>query len=192
MAQNAELVFFSKWLKSPLKVASVRPSSAQLASAMAAALPENDGLVIELGGGTGAITQALLNAGVTLDRLVVIERDADFHRHLHKRFPGIKLLRGDALHLRSLLRGNGDAPLRAIVSGLPLLSMNAAAQRRLMQEAFSLTSTPIPFIQFTYGLASPLRKTIQHELGLSARCVSKVYRNLPPAKVWVYEKSPVQ
>jgi phospholipid N-methyltransferase len=97
MNKNAEFVFFSKWLKSPLSVASVTPSSTQLAKAMASGLPDNEGLVIELGGGTGPITHALLEAGVRPDHLVVIERDPHFHRYLQQRFPGINVVCGDAL-----------------------------------------------------------------------------------------------
>lgn len=190
MKNNAEFIFFSKWLKSPLRVASVTPSSAQLARAMASGLPEREGLVVELGGGTGPITHALLQAGVDPAQLVVIERDSHFCRHLMQRFPGITVLRGDALHMASLVEGlSSDIPTRAVVSGLPLLSMNADVQRQLLQQAMRLTRGQGPLIQFSYSLASPLRRTIEKELGLITRCVAHVWRNVPPAKVWTFESA---
>lgn len=190
MKNNAEFVFFSKWLKSPLRVASVIPSSAQLANAMASALPEGDGLVIELGGGTGPVTHALLQAGVRNDQLVVIESDPHFCQHLSQRFSGITVLRGNALHMASLVKEiANDRPIRAVVSGLPLLSMNADVQKQLLQQAMVVTEGKGPLIQFSYSLLSPLKKRVAEELGLVSRCYAQVWRNVPPAKVWTYEIS---
>ena len=188
MPQNAELVFFSKWLKAPLRVASVTPSSAHLARAMAAALPPGDGLVVELGGGTGPITQALLDTGLDTDRLAVIERDPHFCHYLEQRFGAARLICGDAFHLQALVRDLAcTMPVRAVVSGLPLLTMSPTLQRHLLVQALALTHGLGPFIQFSYGLGSPLKSSVRTSLGLSARCAAQVWRNVPPAKVWVYE-----
>jgi phosphatidylethanolamine/phosphatidyl-N-methylethanolamine N-methyltransferase len=202
MPQNAELVFFSKWLQAPLRVASVTPSSAHLARAMAAALPPGDGLVVELGGGTGPITQALLDTGLDADRLAVIERDPHFCRYLEQRFGAARLICGDAFHLQTLIRERvGGMPVRAVVSGLPLLTMPVRAvvsglplltmspllQRQLLAQALALMHGLGPFIQFSYGWGSPLKSSVQASLGLSARCAVHVWRNVPPAKVWLYE-----
>jgi phospholipid N-methyltransferase len=188
MKHNSELIFFSKWFASPLRVASVTPSSAPLARAMASALPAGDGTVVELGGGTGPITHALLEAGVRSDQLVVIERDAQFCNHLVRRFPGVVVRHGDALDLVALMEDLGvNTPVCAVVSGLPLLSMSSAAQEQLLQQALRLTRGTGPLIQFSYGLASPLRKSVVQRLALVARCVAQVWRNVPPAKVWTYE-----
>lgn len=188
MANNAELVFFSKWLKSPLRVASVTPSSAQLARAMAANLPQSDGLVIELGAGTGPITQALLESGVDPAHLIVIERDTHFHDYLKRRFPAITVIRGDAFQVNALVDSlQRGVRTRAVVSGLPLVPMNAGTQHKLLSSAMALSNGAGPFIQFSYGLRSPLKPSVQRELGLSSRCAAQVFRNIPPAKVWVYE-----
>ena len=67
------------WLKNPMKIGTVAPSSPELASAMARQIPpgvaQGDGYVVELGGGTGPVTRAILKAGVPPDRLIVLERD---------------------------------------------------------------------------------------------------------------------
>jgi phospholipid N-methyltransferase len=189
MNKNAELVFFSKWLRSPMRVASVMPSSSQLARAMASALPDREGLVVELGGGTGPVTHALLDAGVRAEQLVVIERDPHFHRHLMRRFPGVAVLLGDAFEMHALVsRLAHDMPIRAVVSGLPLVPMSAAEQRRIISQTLQLTGGAGPLIQFSYSLTSPLQKSVKHELGLSSHCVTHVWRNIPPAKVWRYER----
>ena len=188
----ADLVFFSKWLKSPLQVASVTPSSARLAGAMAAALPAHHGLVVELGAGTGPVTRALLGSGVDPRDLVVVERDPHFCRMLARRFPGITVIGGDAFELESLVKRMGSSlPVRAVVSGLPLVPMRAAAQAHLLGQAMALTGGTGPFVQFSYGLTSPVKKTVEQALELVPRCVAQVWRNVPPAKVWSYAQQAV-
>lgn len=183
----ADLVFFSKWLKSPLQVASVTPSSARLARAMAAALPGRDGLVVELGAGTGPVTRALLASGVRPENLVLVERDPHFCRMLAHRFPGVTVIGGDAFELEPLVRGLGSPlPVRAIVSGLPLVPMRAAAQAHLLGQAMALTGGTGPFVQFSYGLASPVKRPVEQALELVPQCVAQVWRNVPPARVWSY------
>ena len=189
MLKNAGLMFLTKWLKSPMTVASVAPSSEQLAQAMVKCLPEGEVLVIELGGGTGPITLALRQAVADPQQLVVIERDPHFFRYLQQRFPDITVLCGDALEMLSLVEHlTTTASVRAVVSGLPLLALSTAEQKVLLQQTAALTSGP--FIQFSYGLYSPLKKSVARELGLHGSCAAQVWRNVPPARVWVYHPQP--
>lgn len=188
---NAGFMFLTQWLKSPLRVASVTPSSAQLAQAMASCVPEGEGLVIELGGGTGPITHALRQRMSDPADLLVVERDPQFYHFLSKRFPDVTLVCGDAFHTVELTRHLLKAPVRAVVSGLPLLSMTGSQQRRLVEQAMILTRGQGPLIQFSYGFHSPVKRAVRRELGLTATCATQVWRNMPPARIWVYEGGPV-
>ena len=62
---------FRQWLRNPLQIAAIAPSSRELAAAMVAALPPGTNRVIELGGGTGALTRALLAKGIRGNGLLV-------------------------------------------------------------------------------------------------------------------------
>lgn len=186
MNKNAGLMFLAQWLKSPLTVASVTPSSEQLARAMASCVPDGEGIVVELGGGTGPVTHALRERMDNPADLVVVERDPQFFHFLRKRFPDITLVCGDAFHTVELTRNLLTAPVRAVVSGLPLLSMNNSQQKQLVKQALTLTGGHGPFIQFSYGLYSPVRKEVRHEFGITGSCAAQVWRNVPPARVWVY------
>lgn len=191
MKKNVSFMFLAKWLRSPLTVASVVPSSPHLARAMSACLPDGDGLVIELGGGTGPITQALSQHVRDPRDLVVVERDQHFYEYLHTRFPEHTVICGDAAELASLLtRFAADKPVKAIVSGLPLLSMSSLLQRQILEQAMAVCADQGCFIQFSYGLTSPLKKGIQNDLGLHVRSAGQVWFNVPPARVWVYERLP--
>ena len=181
------MMFLSRWIKSPLSVAAITSSSARLASVMAANLPAGDGLVIELGGGTGKITRALLDAGVSPDYLVVVERDPHFYHYMKQRFPQLTVIHGDACELTSLLKDlQINTPARAVVSGLPLLAMDTGTQKKIVEQSLSLTRQHGVLIQFSYGLFSPVKKSVQMELALKSQCVGQVWKNIPPAKVWTY------
>lgn len=179
-------MFFRQWLRRPLGIGAVAPSSRDLAEAMAGLVPNPpDGPVIELGGGTGPVTAALLDAGIPAERLYVIEREPQLHRHLTLRFPTVKVLCGDAAELTKLLHPLGVHEAAAIVSGLPLLSMKRSVQRAILAESFAMLAPGAPLIQFTYGLFSPVPRRV---FGVDGHPESVVLSNLPPARVWVYHK----
>lgn len=185
MLKDSRLLF-KLWLKNPRSIGAVAVSGPELAAAMARQVPRDaDGFVVELGGGTGSVTRALIAAGVPRDRLVVIERDPVLYRYLSDRFPGVRVLLGDAVHLPALLRRHGVAPVAAIVSSLPLLSLKRSVQLRIGAQAFAVLAPGAPFIQFTYGIFSPLPR---ERLGIAGEVEERVLQNLPPASVWRYSK----
>lgn len=146
------------------------------------------GHIVELGGGTGAITGALLERGLPPERLVVIERHRGLCRLLAARFPHIAVLRGDAIGLRTLLQQAGIAPVTAVVSGLPLLSMPVRMRARILSEAFAAMGGGGRFIQFTYSLRCPIPKAVLNEIGLTAAPRRRIWLNLPPARVWIFSR----
>lgn len=174
------------WIKNPLRVGAIVPSSAELARAMARLVPVGPGPVVELGGGTGVITRALLAAGVAEADLVVVERDPTLHRLLRQQFPALRIIRGDATELAALIGPLSLAPARAVVSGLPLLAMPREVQHRIVEAALAVMAPDAPLIQFTYGLFSPIDRTA---LGLVGRVAGRVFANLPPASVWRYYRA---
>ncbi len=174
------------WLRSPFEIGAVAASSAPLARAMARQVnPSRPGLVVELGGGTGAITEALLDRGVAPSRLVIVERHPRLHRLLQQRFPAATVLQGDAAHLRQLLAAHGLRGVRAVVSGLPLLAMGETQQRAIVVASMGVLSPGGRFVQFSYGPACPVPEKLRKELGVRARSVANILLNLPPARVWV-------
>ena len=183
--QEAAL-FLSRWLKAPHLIGALAPSSRGLARAMAREIdPSGTGIVVELGGGTGSITQALLERGVAPARLVVVECDRMLAAVLRKRFPGVKVMRGDAAELGSLLRTLAIDCIEAVVSSLPLLSMPKLLKRRIVAESFRLLGEHGTFVQFTYGVASPLAAP---EFGLEGEVAQRIWRNFPPAAVWRFRR----
>ena len=187
----ASWTFFRQWLKNPLGVAAISPSSQQLARQMMAELPRGARRVIELGGGTGVFTQALLDHGVAPADLLVLELNEDLHQHLQKRFPQVQVACADARQLVEVAtpRGFGpEAPVDAVISGLGLLSMPKATQQAILASAFECVQPQGRFVQFTYGPANPVAREVLDALDLVARRGSFTWWNVPPATVYVYSR----
>lgn len=192
LADDTNLKFFREWLKDPLRVAAVSPSSRELASKMLAQLPANAERIIELGGGTGAITAAILGHGVDPQRLLVVELNEELHAHLSRRFPDARVVMGDAREVDHIARRSGfldDGPADAIISGLGLLSMGRATQRSILRSAFHALGPHGRFIQFTYGPVVPVATEVLTELDLCSRRTGFTLRNIPPATVYTITRS---
>jgi phosphatidylethanolamine/phosphatidyl-N-methylethanolamine N-methyltransferase len=182
-----EVHFIRSWLEKPLSTGAVAPSSKLLARTMAAYVdPEAAGPVIELGPGTGPVTEALVAHGVDPARLVLVEFNPTFCRLLRSRYPGATVVQGDAYSLKRVLGTLLRQPAAAVVSGLPLFTKPLKTRLRLMQEAFALMAPQAPFVQFTYAIMSPIPKALS---GVSSEASERIWMNLPPARVWVYRKS---
>ena len=178
--------FIRTWLEKPLALGAVTPSSRALARTMAGYVdPAVTGPVIELGPGTGPITEALIGQGIDPLRLVLVEFDATFCRLLRARFPKATVVQGDAYSLKPLLAGMLREPAAAVVSGLPLFTKPLKMRLRLLFEAFGLMATGAPFIQFTYNAVPPLPPRLDR---VRAQASERVWMNIPPARVWVYRR----
>jgi phosphatidylethanolamine/phosphatidyl-N-methylethanolamine N-methyltransferase len=182
-----EVHFIRSWLEKPLSTGAVTPSSKLLARTMAGYVdPEIAGPVIELGPGTGPVTEALVSQGIDPARLVLVEFNPTFCRLLRVRYPTATVVQGDAYGLQRLLGTLLRQPAAAVVSGLPLFTKPPKMRLRLVQEAFALMAPQAPFIQFTYAMVPPIPKALS---GVTAEASERIWMNLPPARVWVYRKS---
>lgn len=185
-------VFFRQWLKNPLGIAAFSPSSRQLARQMMAELPRDAERVIELGGGTGVFTRALLEHGIEPGNLLVLELNEALFAHLRANFDDVHVVCGDAGELPALAEGIGfmqPGPVDAIISGLGLLPMSREVQQRILQGAFETLKPEGRFIQFTYGPKSPVPRELLNELGLSVRRGGIALFNMPPATVYVFTRN---
>ncbi len=172
--------FLRGLVSNPRAVSAPTPSSPTLARAIAAEVDlSRDGLVIELGPGTGVVTEALLDHGVSPTRLVAIELEAGFANLMRHRFPQITVHHGDAVLFESQI--TFDAQVAAIVSGLPLLQFPMATRRSLLRRALACQGAGGVFIQLSYSWRPP----VLPETGMTLTHKT-VWRNFPPAHIWTY------
>jgi phosphatidylethanolamine/phosphatidyl-N-methylethanolamine N-methyltransferase len=176
--------FLKALITSPKAVGAVIPSSPTLARAMARQIEPAAGPVLEIGPGTGVISEAILERGVAPSQLTLVEYDEELAGHLAARFPRVQVIQGDAFDLDHSLRGHGGMPFGAIVSSLPLLN-HPMAQRLAYMEAVTRRLAPgAPLIQFSYGAHAP----VVPPPGFAVVRAAQVWANIPPAKVWVYRR----
>lgn len=168
---------------------SVIPSSPFLGRRMAAGLPRaDDGLVIELGVGTGAITKALIESGVDHGRLVAVDCSEEMVKWTRKRFPDARVLLGDASKLRELLAAEPDLRDRTVshvVSSLPLKSLPKDLVRDIADEVKEILPKSGRLVQFTYDLRYQADPHLASHFELHSSSV--VWANFPPARVSVYQ-----
>jgi len=179
------LRFLRALIAHPREIGAVAPSSGALARAVAAQIdPAQPGPILELGPGTGALTRGILARGITPSRLTVIEYDAVLAKSFAAKFAGVRVINGDAFDLAKALDGHALQPFAAAVSGIPLLNYPPEKRRALLGAVFERMTPGAPFIQFSYGLHPP----VPSSNGVSVKLAAFVWRNLPPARVWIYRR----
>jgi len=184
--QLDEVHFIRSWLERPLATGAVTPSGRMLARTMAHYVdPARGGPIIELGPGTGPVTEALVEHGIDPARLILVEFNPRFCQLLRARFPASTVVQGDAYGRRRVIAPVLRQPAAAVVSGLPLFTKPLRTRLRLLRETFSVLRPGAPFVQFTYAVVPPIPKALA---GVSAEASERIWMNLPPARVWVYRK----
>ena len=181
-------LFLREWIADPQRTGAVAPSSPHLAAAMARWLPDNpESYVLELGPGTGAVTEALIRRGLREDRLVAIENNPTLGRLLRKRYPHAHIITGDAWHLDELLLDRPEPIDRvgAVISSLPLVNFPPEQAELLAEKIRTVLEPQGTWVQYSYHIHKRrTRGTSRFHL-----CASKiVWFNLPPARVNVYQK----
>jgi phosphatidylethanolamine/phosphatidyl-N-methylethanolamine N-methyltransferase len=172
--------FLRGLLADPKAVSAPTPSSSALSSAIAAQVDlRRAGLVVELGAGTGVVTQALLDRGVAPDRLLVLENNPYYADLLRRRFAGVEIVEADALTFDAHLPAG--MPVAGVVSGIPLLHLEPSRRRTFIEGALALQSDGGTYVQLSYGWLPPIRPGRDMLLRRTL-----VWRNFPPAHVWTF------
>lgn len=180
-------VFVGELIANPRSVGAAIPSSRSLARRMASYIPcRPKGYVVELGPGTGVITRAILERGVPMHRLILVERSYEMAKRLRKNFPGVKVIFGDAAQLTRMLAKHIDLEterVECIVSSLPLRSLPKEVVEAITSEIKTILKEDSRFIQYTYAI----RQGCTGALKSFHRAASRtVWMNVPPARVDVY------
>lgn len=176
-------------------IASVAPSSRHLARAMLEGLPISETkTVVELGAGTGAITQVLLETLPPQATLLAFEINSEFVSYMEKRFsdPRLVLLNAPAETLGDELRHRGLDRIDAVVSSLSLRFMPDHRQRILQDVLAPFMDARSVYTQYQYlhGMRLENGRMLRHsslpflrEYFGSIQCRT-IWRNLPPARVF--------
>jgi phosphatidylethanolamine/phosphatidyl-N-methylethanolamine N-methyltransferase len=113
-----------------------------------------------------------------------VEMNPNFCTHLRESFAGVNVHHMSACDLDKLGLNN----VQAVISGLPLLSMPIGVQRDILNGSFNSLAPEGSFVQFTYGPNPSVNADLRKEMALSWTCSDKIWRNLPPARVYRFTR----
>jgi phosphatidylethanolamine/phosphatidyl-N-methylethanolamine N-methyltransferase len=182
--------FLARFLRHPMRVGAVAPSSAALAAQAIAPVPGlGDPVVVELGPGTGTFTKAIQERLGGRGRHVVVEIDEVFAKVLRRRFRRVEVVVADAARLPQLLAPLGLSGVDAVVSGLPWAAYTSSQRACTLDSIVSVMAPHAGFTTFAYRhtlWAPPARR-----LAADLRCTfdevvvgRTVWANMPPALVY--------
>ena len=179
--------FFQAFIKHPLTVGAIAPSSPELAKMMMADVNANeDCIVIELGVGTGAITKFIEKGIPNGKSYLGIEVDKELVDSLHKKFDGLNVVCGSASEAYSIHKESGLGKPGYILSGLPFVTLPAHVKKQVFAEIEKFMADGCTFrtFQYAHGYYTPaairLREFMRERYGKS-KLSKLVVKNVPPA-----------
>jgi phosphatidylethanolamine/phosphatidyl-N-methylethanolamine N-methyltransferase len=182
-AATDQLRFLARLIARPRHTGAIAPSSSALTKAMARQVdPSGDLPILELGPGTGVVTEALVAYGIAPERIVSVEYDGEFAARVRERCPGVTVIQGDAFDLGKTLGARANDTFAAAVSSLPLVNFPAAMGVALLKDVFGRLAPGAPFVQFSYRFKPP----VAPPPGVTLTRAAVIWLNIPPARVWVY------
>lgn len=186
-------LFFYRWLRRPLRVGSVLPSSRIFGRSVASYVCdviEPQGYVIDVGAGTGSFSRALLNGGLSPNRLVLIEKDSTLASFLRKHFPHLTLWQDDAANVRRLISHHRIAPVNFILSGLPLPSIPWRKRYRILLTIRRSLQDGGYYGQLSYLPFLCIGGKLLQRIGLKVTGRVFAFWNVPPGSVWILTACP--
>jgi len=193
--QSGPLRFLGAFLREPLLVGSLCPSSESLARAVVNSCEFRPGdLVVELGPGTGVFTELLHERLDGRGRLLAVEISPEHIELLRQRFPSCRVIHDSAENLpRYLGRRRADC----IVSGLAWGNMLPRVQDRIMRAIWSSLSPQGQFVAFAYAHALLMPTSLRFRRLLfdnfaRVETTPIVWRNLPPAYIYRCWREPAK
>ena len=154
-------IWFQAYLKHPLRLGALFPSSSALGSLMVKHINADiNGHILELGPGTGSFTRALLRKGISEENLVLVEQSQEFTTLLKSFFPKATVICGDAKDLSHIASELGIEWFNEIVSGLPLNAMRDKQRQAICNDGFRALKPGGSIVQVSYFPRCSIPNTI--------------------------------
>ncbi len=184
---NENIQFLQAFLKNPLKVGAITPSSPELAQQMVKGIyPDEENIVLELGVGTGAITKFLRQILPDERSYLGIELDKDLVKTLKRNYQDLQIVRGNAAEAYAIHQKSGLGKVGYIICCLPFVSLpNEIGERVFLEiDKFMRQGCTFRTFQYAHGFYMPsairLREFMRNRYG-KAKKSQLVVKNVPPA-----------
>ena len=184
---NENIQFLQAFLKNPLKVGSIAPSSPELAQKMIEGIkPDENNIILELGVGTGAITKFLREKIPNENSYLGVELDSDLVMSLKKKYEGLKIVCGNACEVAEIHQKSDLNKVGYIICCLPFVSLPNEVGEKILAEidVFMQQGCVFRTFQYAHGYYMPsaikLREYMRKRYGKSRRS-KLIVKNVPPA-----------
>jgi len=192
--RNSLVLFLKVMLKQPTSVCALTPSSRYLARAMAKGLDiDVDETVIELGPGTGALTEEIQHIIGREGRYLGIELEPRFVSLLRERFPSLLFEQNTATQTQQVHAASGAPPVKVVVSGLSISTLPAKIVDEIIENLARVLQPGTIFRMFQYVHAYYFPSAVRFRRRMSEyfsdyHCGDLIIRNLPPAFVLTWTR----
>jgi phosphatidylethanolamine/phosphatidyl-N-methylethanolamine N-methyltransferase len=184
---NEHIQFLQAFLKNPLHVGAITPSSPELAWQMIDNVnPHEQNVVVELGVGTGSFTKLIREIVPDDKSYLGIEISRDFVKALKKEYPDLRFVCGNAAKLHKLHQKSGLGKVGYIISGIPFVSLPNEVGEEILQQISKFMEQGCMFrtFQYAHGYYMPsavkLRKFMRTRFGRGKKS-PLIVKNVPPA-----------
>ncbi|WNS43114.1 methyltransferase domain-containing protein [Paenibacillus sp. MMS20-IR301] len=178
------LLFLRGFLRDPLRVGSILPSSPALAETLVRCIPWAEiHSVAELGAGTGTITRLIDLHRADSSQVFLFERNKTMRTYLKERFPAF-MFHSNASYLLKKLNDEGVSQLDCILCGLPFFNFSDEMRERLLHQIVQALKPGGYFVAYRFSLQ--MKKHFAARFTIER--VEFVGRNFPPAYVYVCRK----
>lgn len=168
------------------------PSSSHLAEAMASNELLSTGCVVELGPGTGAITEKILTKIPKDCTFFTLEINPAFSAELKEKFPNTTVYSDSAENIHKYLQKHNLKQCDAVISSLPWTFFDQQTQKQIFTSIYNSLAANGKMITYSYlhSLIFPSGKRFQKLLSHHFPNLQKkiVWKNLPPAIVYECKK----
>ncbi len=184
---HENIQFLQAFLKNPLKVGAIAPSSPELSRKMLEGItPSAESIVLELGPGTGSFTKLLNNIVSDKISYLGVELDRSLVKCLRLKFPEIRIIRGNACKTYAIHERSQLGKVDYIISGLPFVSMPTEISSKIYCEIEKFMDHGCLFrtFQYAHGYYLPsaikLREFMKKRYGAAEKS-PLIIKNVPPA-----------
>ncbi len=178
------------FIKTPKSTGAILASSKALSKRMVANLDfDNAKTIVELGPGSGAITNQILTKINDKQKFFAIELNEELYKELSQKMPDLKLYNDNASNLAQILEKENCVSVDIVISGLPWVLFSKELQEEILNSILNSLSNNGSFVTFSYvhGKIFPSAKRFIHLLHQKFDIVEKskiVWKNIPPAIVY--------
>lgn len=185
---NENIQFLQAFLKNPLAVGAVTPSSPELALKMIEGIfPDENNIVLELGVGTGSFTKVLVDVIQDEKSYLGLEISRDFIKALRVEFPKMKFIGGNAVKCVALHEKSKFGKVSYIISGIPFVTLPNEVGDEILKEISKFMdkgNCVFRTFQYAHGYYFPsaikLRQFMNSRYGKAEKS-PMIVKNVPPA-----------